>query len=352
AFFRRRIRKRRADVDRVVGADEDGTRLAELRPRRDERPVLIEHLDAVVLAIGDVEPAAGAANKQIVRLVELPGCVAEASPLLDEPSVLRELHDASRAELVRCVPVGDEDAAVARDGDAGRSIEPLGAPRRDASLAERHEHASLRAQLQDLLAELRIAVADIRHPEVAVRVHGETVRVVEQPVAETPDHPARRVELQDRRVGRTAVDAGCGALGDDIETAMEDPDAVAIDVDSDHLAPLAAVHRRRQLRPSIDEPVRIGQLARRRIFLLLGPGDRKSGDDRGGGRHSTMICPYAHGCSLQMYVYVPGLSNVTPPTSPVWSGPVVHDPSCATIVWIMRPLLRHVTGVPAFTLAR
>ena len=45
----------------------------ELLPRRLELTLLIEHLNAVILAVGYIHPIARAAHENVMRLVEFPG---------------------------------------------------------------------------------------------------------------------------------------------------------------------------------------------------------------------------------------------------------------------------------------
>src|SRR4029077_9933151 len=82
------------DVDDVVAVDEDAARPAELLPFRDEFPILVEDLDAIVGAVADEQPAARIHGKPVEH-IEL----ARARPLLalslDEGAVLRELDDPS-----------------------------------------------------------------------------------------------------------------------------------------------------------------------------------------------------------------------------------------------------------------
>src|SRR4029077_6913316 len=122
-FLPRRVGEGRADVDGVVAPDEEGTGLTELRPRGNEPAVLIEYLNAVVLSIGDVHPAARAADEKVMWLVEFAGRRSHAAPRLDEAPVARKLHDASSAVLVRRVTIRDEYVAVWRHGNARRPIE-------------------------------------------------------------------------------------------------------------------------------------------------------------------------------------------------------------------------------------
>ena len=60
------------DVDRVVFRDRDAARPAELRPLVEKLAVLIEDLDAVVVAIADKEAAARVQGNR-VRHVEFAG---------------------------------------------------------------------------------------------------------------------------------------------------------------------------------------------------------------------------------------------------------------------------------------
>ena len=67
--------------------DGDAARPAELPPLGDELAVLIEDLDAVVLAIADEQPAARV-HRDGVRLADLAGARSLRAPLLDERAVL------------------------------------------------------------------------------------------------------------------------------------------------------------------------------------------------------------------------------------------------------------------------
>ena len=53
-----------------------------------------------------------------------------------------------------------------------------------------------------------------------------------------------------------------------------------------------------------------------------------------------------------MYSYVPGLATMAVPIAPGGIGPVVHDPSRATIVWAVAELFVHVMGLPVLAVAR
>jgi hypothetical protein len=75
-------------------------------------PVLIEHLDSVVPAIGDEDMALRTANEDVVWLVEIAGGRSFMSPSLDESAILREFHDAGRVVLVGRMAIRHEDIAI------------------------------------------------------------------------------------------------------------------------------------------------------------------------------------------------------------------------------------------------
>ena len=105
------------DIQRVgLPVDVDAARAAELEPLGDELAVLVEDLNAVVLAIADEQPAARI-ERQRVRDVEFAGAHPFLAPRLDELAGLVELHDSGVADrrAAAGVSVGDEDVAVRRD---------------------------------------------------------------------------------------------------------------------------------------------------------------------------------------------------------------------------------------------
>src|SRR5688572_5093695 len=99
-------------------------------------PVLIEDLDAIVLAVADKQPATRIHGYR-VRLAALDGTRAFPSPFLDEFPVLGELHDTVVPAVA--VAVGDEDGAVRHNQDVVWLVEEIGTRPRDAGLAERHQ---------------------------------------------------------------------------------------------------------------------------------------------------------------------------------------------------------------------
>src|SRR5204863_3710860 len=189
-------------------------------PFFEEIPFLVEDLDAAVAAVADEQPSPGI-HGEGVRRVELTAIGSLPAPGLDEPSVLRELHDARVG--VSAVSVRDENIAV-RSGEHVRwPVEGVRAVSGDPGPAERQEDLSLRAELHDLVA---FAVLSIRvgNPHVAGSVDVDAVGKREHPRAETLEKSARRAELDERR--RVRTDAGIRAA------SLEHPDVVAaIDID-------------------------------------------------------------------------------------------------------------------------
>src|SRR2546427_12302202 len=144
---RDRLRFGIGDVNIVLLVDEDAARTAELLPLGDELAVLIEDLDAVVIAIAD-EEAFARIHRERVRLIEFTGRGAELAPLLDELAGLVELQD---AVVARTVTLGHEDVAVGCHQHVVRLIEVVGR-RRAARFAEREEYFALWAELVNLIA--------------------------------------------------------------------------------------------------------------------------------------------------------------------------------------------------------
>ena len=137
----------------------------------------------------------------------------------------------TRAFEVAAMAVADEDVAVRRDEDGGRHVERVGTVAGHAGLAERHQHLAVLIELEHLVAFsvpariLAVGPFPVGDPDVAVAVDVDPVRPDEHAGAKALDHLARRIELQDRRDGRS--DAVVGAA------PLEHPDAGAVPVDRD-----------------------------------------------------------------------------------------------------------------------
>ena len=100
-----------------AGRDADGTGRAHVLELGLERAVVVEHLNALVAHIGDVDVALGIDGDR-VRSIELAGFGTGRAPGLGEPPGLVELGDAGVA-----VPVGDEDVAGSVPGHIGGLVE-------------------------------------------------------------------------------------------------------------------------------------------------------------------------------------------------------------------------------------
>src|SRR5262249_40870521 len=98
----------------------DRLRRADVGDLRLERALAVEHLDALVARIGDVQVARRIA-REAADLVELPLRGPGLAPRLHEVPVLRELRDT----VVRAEPVGHVDVARAVPGDVRGTAEAV-----------------------------------------------------------------------------------------------------------------------------------------------------------------------------------------------------------------------------------
>ncbi len=219
---------RRLEVDAHAGAelaDDEGRLLAaaaveaaravQVVPLRLVLAVAVEHLHAVVLAVGDVDPAV-VVGGDVVGDVELAGLAAGLAPRHDQLAVGRELVHARVA-----VAVGDVDLALGRERGVGAAVERLAA----------HEGRGLAG---DADGELDLAlggaathgvVAVVGAVEGVVGIDGKAVGALEHALAPR----AQEVAL--------AVEHDHGVLA-----AVEDVDAVlAVDGDGADVHELPAV---------------------------------------------------------------------------------------------------------------
>ena len=182
--------------------------LADLRL---ERAFTVEHLDAFVAGIGDVN-VAGRVRRDTANLIELPLPRSGVSPGLDEVPVLGELGDA----IVGTVAVRHVDIAGAVPGHIRRAVEGVtveasagiaataaaatstatspfgsGAPSRDVRHAGRHACARTNADVlpfpaeHQLKAPVRIEFDDgiragVDHPDVVLRIDAHLLREVDR----------------------------------------------------------------------------------------------------------------------------------------------------------------------------
>ena len=134
-----------ADIaDRVAGiVHVEPARPVQIVPLRLVLAVAVEHLDAVVLAVGDIDPAVGV-GADVVHDVELAGVGAGLAPRHQQFAVRRIFVHPGIA-----VAVGDVDLAFRRQRGVGAAVERLAAHigRRLAGHAELEQHLAVRASI-------------------------------------------------------------------------------------------------------------------------------------------------------------------------------------------------------------
>jgi len=89
----RLVAQRDADINLVIRANEDRAWLAKLMPSGDEIAVLIENLDTTVATIGNVDASERAADRDIVRVIEIVRRRSFVTPGLDEAAILGGASD-------------------------------------------------------------------------------------------------------------------------------------------------------------------------------------------------------------------------------------------------------------------
>src|SRR5712672_3503699 len=301
----RLISERGADIKRIVRPDKDRAWLAKLMPGGDEIAVLIENLDATVATIGNIDTPERAANKNVVRIIEIAGSRSFMSPGLDEPAVLGKFNDTAIIRLIRRMAIGDKNIAIGRHRDTGRTIESIRAAAADAHLAKHHQNPAVLVELEDFLtkhdasgiacrhAEHGVAVINIADPQIAVPVYSKAVRIAKHAGAEGLEQLAGGIKLQDWWIGLAATNAGGAAGRHGVETAMENPDvAVAMDMHADDFAPAAAIHAWGQGRPVLHKAIGIGEVGWLGKLRLLGACSRcQAGHEHPGEKdHTGLHC--------------------------------------------------------------
>ncbi len=135
--------------------------------------VAVEHLHAVVLAVGDIDPAV-VIGGDIVDDVELAGIGAGLAPGFQELAVRRIFVDAGIA-----VAVGDIDLALRRQRGVGAAVKRLAAHERRRLVrdADRQQHLAVGG------AFAHGVVAVVGAIEIVVGVDVQAVRAVEQAFA-------------------------------------------------------------------------------------------------------------------------------------------------------------------------
>lgn len=198
------------EPDVAVSAHAQAARRAGVAAFANGIAVGVEHLDARVVAVGDVKQPLRVEHQRM-RQVELARSFAGATPGGDEIAVAVELVHAG---LGLAVALQHVDVARGADHRLVRLVEGAqvaeGMPAAAEALhAEHHLDAAGRIELVD---EVR---RDIGRPDVVVRVDAQAVRPLEQAVAETADEVAVGVEFHQRhRPAMDDVDVAPGVEGD------------------------------------------------------------------------------------------------------------------------------------------
>ena len=165
--------------------------------------VAVEHLHAVVLAVGDIDPAVGVGD-DIVHDVELAGIGARLAPGLHQFSIGAVFVDAGIAVAVRHV-----DLALRRQRGMGAAMERLAAHERRRLVrdADGQQHLAVGGALAHGM------VAVIGAIEIVVGVDVQPVGAVEQPFAPACDEIA--VAIQHHHRMRAAIEQIDAVLGVD-----------------------------------------------------------------------------------------------------------------------------------------
>ena len=155
-------------------------------PLVEKLAVRVEDLDAIVLAIPDVDPSL-CVDRNSVRQVELARAVAFLAPCGEEGTVFRELRDSGIA-----VTVGNVEVAVGREGDIGGTVERVVAFTALSPAAHDHQYTSPGTELED---NMEAAVGD---PEIAFGINLQTVRGLEQTLTHRANEAALATDFDNR----------------------------------------------------------------------------------------------------------------------------------------------------------
>ena len=114
--------------------------------------------------------------------------------------------------------VGDVDVSVGCDGDVIGQIEGIWSAARNASLAERHQHFSFRAELEYLLAFSRDA-GRVGNPEVSFGIDDRSMRKEEHVCSKGGEEFAVLVVFENRRLAASFAGVEIATL-DDVDGAV------------------------------------------------------------------------------------------------------------------------------------
>ena len=196
------------DVNDVVRIDIEERRTDQLgRPDLQQFSLLIEHLHAIVLAIGDQQPPAPI-DPHAMRQVELPRRVARLTPREQMLRVRRELVHAGIA-----VAIAHEHRAIRRKGDVRRQVERATAvrdllPRNRTEVLVRHAGIGTVSLDADGLQQLPVSgelhellVMLVGEPREPLCVKSDRMRELEHSRAPGRDKIAVAIEHDNRMLG-------------------------------------------------------------------------------------------------------------------------------------------------------
>src|SRR5215510_2093777 len=94
---------------------------------------------------------------------------------------IRYVNDVVAIDEDPAMAIGDEDVAARRGDNVARPIKRVGPVAGNSTLAERHQHFSIRAEFEYLVA-FAVLAGGVARPDVAVAVHVEAVWLIEHPL--------------------------------------------------------------------------------------------------------------------------------------------------------------------------
>src|SRR6185436_19201292 len=149
--------------DFVVGRDKDVLCRAEMGPHAEELAFGCEDLDAIILAVADIDSALGVELHGVGR-VELAGSTSGLTPFKEIFAVLGKLDYARVA-----VAIGHIEAAITGEGDVGGLIKGVAGCSGLSFLYQREQQFPFLSELHHLVA------ADVGGPDVSRRVDPQSM---------------------------------------------------------------------------------------------------------------------------------------------------------------------------------
>src|SRR5579871_378073 len=115
--------------------------------------------------------------------MNLARCGPFGSPSLNKLAILRKLDYAVVTRFA--VAIGDKDRSIQCDDHIRRLVEGVGPVPSHPGFTECHQHLSIRAELENLMA-FSVPALRVRDPQITFGIHGGAMREDEQSLAKTP----------------------------------------------------------------------------------------------------------------------------------------------------------------------